>query len=448
MTELDKRFAQGDNVLKASNLDFQNQNFSKSRNRQRKSKSSFEPVSEKILNLANLKENTESRSISRKHSKKECLNIENKENSTQIDDYEHIKLRKVNGIKRGMFSGKNTVSSKNTTTDSHCSRHHTFGLNLGGIGGNSQGNQHGISRSTSQNGMITMDSMDDHYDKQQSTKRSRNGEGAQKGLARRNGQYFADDLLSANVMDFPMGGQHSEDSSPKVNQIIKEESKVTKKNKRNMSMSILENNLLKQLENHNTFEPIKFNNPEVSLNKRQGLGSKNDSKAKIDSYKLKESSATEITIDEEQSQDRSTKKLSKSQKPTKNLYNNRAASSQNIMDTSSKKSATKTRQNTEQTSYSPTFNFGNQTFKKPLQQQTDYTDASEFGNPPRHKCHEPNNTFRPMLSKKSLAIASQLGDPMARLVEKKTDNGYLNKEQGYDLKECTFTPKINRKSRY
>lgn len=37
---------------------------------------------------------------------------------------------------------------------------------------------------------------------------------------------------------------------------------------------------------------------------------------------------------------------------------------------------------------------------------------------------------------------------MERLQKKKKNNGYSNPEKGYDLKECTFTPKINRKSRY
>ena len=58
--------------------------------------------------------------------------------------------------------------------------------------------------------------------------------------------------------------------------------------------------------------------------------------------------------------------------------------------------------------------------------------------------------FRPLLTKKSLEIASKMGDPVDRLVncvgEKKKQS-----EDVWNLKmsaDCTFTPKINRKSRY
>ena len=58
--------------------------------------------------------------------------------------------------------------------------------------------------------------------------------------------------------------------------------------------------------------------------------------------------------------------------------------------------------------------------------------------------------FRPLLTKKSLQIASKMGDPADRLlanvsVKKRKIEESVRHKMSFD---CTFTPKINKKSRY
>ena len=61
-----------------------------------------------------MKENNGHKLVGRKHSKKECLNQNvDKENvSAAANDYDQVRLRNVNGIKKGMFSTKNAISEK------------------------------------------------------------------------------------------------------------------------------------------------------------------------------------------------------------------------------------------------------------------------------------------------------------------------------------------------
>ena len=56
-------------------------------------------------------------------------------------------------------------------------------------------------------------------------------------------------------------------------------------------------------------------------------------------------------------------------------------------------------------------------------------------------------TFQPMLSKKSLDLASKLGDTKSRLYSKRSIN-YTNKAGEESEKSKKFTPKINEKSKY
>jgi hypothetical protein len=56
-------------------------------------------------------------------------------------------------------------------------------------------------------------------------------------------------------------------------------------------------------------------------------------------------------------------------------------------------------------------------------------------------------TFQPMLSKKSLNLASKLGNTKERLYTKKSIN-YSRTPEKYVNKENTFTPKIGAKSKY
>lgn len=77
--------------------------------------------------------------------------------------------------------------------------------------------------------------------------------------------------------------------------------------------------------------------------------------------------------------------------------------------------------------------------------------AEKYIKRPQDDDHEVDRVlFRPLLTKKSLQIASKLGDPAERLladasVKKRRIEESVRHKMSFD---CTFTPKINRKSRY
>lgn len=97
--------------------------------------------------------------------------------------------------------------------------------------------------------------------------------------------------------------------------------------------------------------------------------------------------------------------------------------------------------------------------KKDLRKDISRTSVSPPGrsasrrselNKSHKKCKAEKFPFRPLLTKKSIQMASKLGDPNNRLMSSKS----VKKSRMEDavkkklLEACTFTPKINRKSRF
>lgn len=75
---------------------------------------------------------------------------------------------------------------------------------------------------------------------------------------------------------------------------------------------------------------------------------------------------------------------------------------------------------------------------------------SKISKTPKKRVEQDQFLFRPMLTKKSLVIASRLEEPSKRLISKKVKSKRKIEDIVKDKMErmCTFTPKINRKSRY
>lgn len=180
----------------------------------------------------------------RRHSKKECLNhISDKENiASQGNDYDQVKLKNVNGIKKGIFSSKNALSDK-----AMLSYPHNEAKNMSK---NSQ-NLRALSRETSQNRINTYESIDEQY----LEKNHRNSSKIHQGSIKRSSLSKNSSKCSLDGFEDESTFRETKNSNPK--------SKKTKKN-----MSNLENNLLKQLDSYQALEPIEFNFPEITLNHR------------------------------------------------------------------------------------------------------------------------------------------------------------------------------------
>ena len=262
----------------------------------------------------------------------------------------------------------------------------------------------------------------------------------QNSLERSKDRSLSKERSISTTRDYPMNNH--------IDQSMDQEYVRNKKTKKS-TMSILENNLLRQLEHPEDFEPITLNIPHITLNKREKNESQNRLNSKCSKKDLNEKKKTSKSPTNQKAE------KSKSNNPKGNYNSQKRDAScknvdhrENIHNENNKENFDK--QNERKAfpvSYSPTFAIPKelQNNKLVVPENDHDTSINSSSKKHKHSFYDGDATFRPLLCKKSLAIAANFGDPRERLVSKRNDHKSMN---DYELKECTFTPKINRKSRY